>query len=164
MSQQISVRIHKQNRKSMVMKLTPVGIVVFIPQQLKEDSALVRRFIEQGLKKLGNRVLPAPTEEISPARIRALVDEWAERIGVQPKRVQMRDMYRKWGSCSSTGNITLNNALCRLPFALVEYVVCHELVHMIVFNHGKEFKALMSEHMPDWKEREQTLDAILAPK
>jgi predicted metal-dependent hydrolase len=68
-------------------------------------------------------------------------------------------MQRKWGSCSSRDNITLNSSLTWLPPDLAEYVILHELVHLRVFNHGKEFKALMSQHMPDWKTREKALDA-----
>jgi predicted metal-dependent hydrolase len=67
-------------------------------------------------------------------------------------------MQRKWGSCSSKDNITLNSALLGLPPHLAEYVIVHELVHLRVFNHGKEFKALMREHLPDYRERERELD------
>lgn len=145
------------------MKFTPVGIAVFIPEQLKEDSPEVQQFITEGLKKLKLTDLPDPPQETinSPDEIRAMVRAWAQQIGVEPKRIQLRDMYRKWGSCSSKGNITLNTALCYLPRPLAEYVVLHELVHLRVFNHGKAFKAMMSEHMPDWREREQTLDEYL---
>ena len=153
------IRIHRQNRRSMVMKRTPVGLVVFIPRWLKPDSPKVREFIEEGIRKLG---VPAPTvEQSSLDDLRALVSLWAGRLGVQPKRLQFRDMYQKWGSCSNKGNITLNTALRHVPRDQAEYVVLHELVHLKVFNHGKEFKALMSAHMPDWKTREQELDQFL---
>jgi predicted metal-dependent hydrolase len=141
------------------MKRTPVGLVVFIPRWLKPDSPQVRAFIEEGIRKLGT---PPPTvEQITEAEIRRMVTTWAKRVGVQPGRVQLRDMYQKWGSCSSRGNITLNTALCNLPRPLAEYVVLHELVHLWVFNHGKEFKALMAMHMPDYAEREMALDAVM---
>ncbi len=154
-----NIRIHRQNRRTLVMKRTPVGLVVFIPRWLKPDSPQVRRFIADGIEKLG---LPAPTsEQTTPAELRTLMDSWAARLGVQPGRVQFREMYRKWGSCSAKGNITFNTALCNLPFDLAEYVVLHELVHLRVFNHGKDFKALMTIHMPNWREREQRLDAVL---
>ncbi len=153
------IRIHRQKRRSLVMKRTPVGLVVFIPNWLKPDSPKVRQFIEEGVKKLGT---PAPTvEQTSTDDLRALVAYWSERLGVQPTRVQFRDMYQKWGSCSSKGNITLNTALCTLPRDLAEYVVLHEVVHLRVFNHGKEFKTLMSAYMPDWKAREDVLDQYL---
>lgn len=152
----VDIRIHRQNRRSLVMKRTPVGLVVFIPRWLQPESPQVRAFIDEGLRKLG---APSPAVEQSSADdIRAMVAYWAQRLDVQPGRVQMRDMYRKWGSCSSKGNITLNTGLRRLPPELAEYVVLHELVHLIVFNHSKVFKKLMSLHMSDWHEREQRLD------
>ena len=154
-----NIRIHRQNRRTMVMKRTPVGLVVFIPRWLKPGDPQVKRFIADGIAKLG---LPAPTsQQTSPAELRAWLAAWAQRLDVQPGRVQFREMYRKWGSCSSKGNITLNTALCDLSPDLAEYVVLHELVHLRVFNHGKDFKALMSTHMPDWRERERRLDAVL---
>jgi hypothetical protein len=67
-------------------------------------------------------------------------------------------MQRKWGSCSSRDNITLNASLTGIPPHLAEYVILHELVHLRVFNHGKDFKALMRQHMPDFRERERELD------
>ncbi len=157
-----NIRIHRQNRRSLVMKKTPVGLVVFIPRWLKPDSPQVRQFIAEGIAKLGS---PAPAvEQTSVAELRALLALWAERLGVQAGRVQFREMYRKWGSCSSRGNISLNTALCSIPRPLAEYVVLHELVHLRVFNHGKDFKALLTAHMPDWAERERALDTILRGK
>lgn len=154
-----NVRVHRQRRRSLVMKRTPVGLVVFIPMWLREDSPQVRSFIEEGMRKLGKP--PAAAEQTSQKQLRALVRQWAKRLGVEPGRVQFRDMYQKWGSCSSRGNITLNSALCNLPPALAEYVILHELVHLRVFNHGKDFHALMALHMPDYAEREHALDAVL---
>ncbi len=154
-----NVRIHRQNRRSLVMKRTPVGLVVFIPRWLTPESPQVRRFIEAGVKKLG--VPPPPVQQTSAADLRAMVAEWADRLEVQPGRIQFREMYRKWGSCSSKGNLTLNTALLTVPRDLAEAVVLHELAHLRVFNHGKDFKALMSAHMPDWVEREQRLDALM---
>ncbi len=154
-----NIRIHRQRRRSLVMKRTPVGLVVFIPRWLKPDSPQVRAFIEEGIRKLG---LPPPAvQQTTQAEIRAMVVAWAARLGMEPGRVQFREMYRKWGSCSSRGNITLNTALCSVPRPLAEYVVLHELVHLRVFNHGREFKALMTTHMPDWLERDLALDALL---
>ena len=154
-----NIRIHRQRRRSLVMKRTPVGLVVFIPRWLKPDSPQVRAFIEEGIRKLG---LPPPAvQQTTQAEIRGMVVAWAARLGMELGRVQFREMYRKWGSCSSRGNITLNTALCSVPRPLAEYVVLHELVHLRVFNHGREFKALMTTHMPDWLERDLALDALL---
>lgn len=160
MPKDYTVKVRRQHRTSLMMRLVPGGVEVFIPRWMKEDSPKVRAFIESGLEKLGGTVPPIPAEQTSRVQIEKMVAEWATRVGVQPGRVQFRAMSRKWGSCSSRDNITLNSRLTWLPAHLVEYVVLHELAHLKVFNHGKEFKALMSAHMPDWVERERELDAV----
>jgi predicted metal-dependent hydrolase len=155
-----SVTIRRQHRTSLMMRLVPGGIEVFIPRWMKEDSPKVRNFIQSGLEKLGGSVPPIPAEQTSREQIETMVEIWAKKVGVQPGRVQFRAMSRKWGSCSSRDNITLNSRLTWLSPHLAEYVVLHELVHLKVFNHGKEFKAMMSAHMPDWVERERELDSV----
>jgi hypothetical protein len=66
-------------------------------------------------------------------------------------------MRTKWASCSSRGTITLSRDLLKLPRDLVDYVVCHELVHLKIPGHGKGWQALMNIHLPDWRKREDPL-------
>ncbi len=82
---------------------------------------------------------------------------WAERIGVEIRRVQVRSMRNKWASCSTNGTLTLSSDLLRLPHDLVEVVVCHELVHLKIPHHGRGFRALMGCYIPDWQQRERNL-------
>ncbi len=154
------IKIRRQNRKSLLMKRTSSGIVVFIPRWLAKDDPQVVAFIADGLTKLEPYAPPEPRiQQTTPADLMAMVAVWAAKIGVQPKRVRMRTMNSRWGSCSSKGNINLNRALCYLPRHLAEYVVCHELVHLRIFNHSKAFKEMMSQYMSDWKVRQQELKA-----
>jgi len=153
-----SVKIRRQNRKSLLMKLTSNGVMVYIPRWLDKDDPQLKAFIADGLKKLQAQIPSSPRiEQCSIENILAMVQAWSAKIGVQPSRVRMRTMYSRWGSCSSKGSINLNRSLCYLPPHLAEYVVCHELVHMRVFNHSKAFKDMMSQYMPDWKAREKEL-------
>ncbi|MBL8147745.1 MAG: M48 family metallopeptidase [Anaerolineae bacterium] len=159
MPDQISIRIHHQKRRGMAMKRTPVGLVVFLPKWMRSDSPQAQAFIAEGIHKLG---APPPREEtLTAGDLRRMVNVWAQVLNVQPARVQIRTMYRKWGSCSSKGTICLNSALCSVPEELAEYVVVHELVHLTHFNHGREFKAAMTRALPDWRERELALTALL---
>jgi predicted metal-dependent hydrolase len=156
----VPLRIRRQNRKSLAMRVTAAGdVVVYIPTWLREDHPQVRRFIADGLEKLGDHI-PAekPPALHTAADVRAMVHDWAERLGVAPARVSFRAMTRKWGSCSSRGSITLNTALFHVPLPLVEYVVAHELVHMIVFDHSPAFWALLAEHIPDCEARARELE------
>ncbi len=60
---------------------------------------------------------------------------------------------------STTGRLTLNTDLLTLPEELAEFVIVHELVHLLVSNHGKVFKSFLYAYLPDWEEREQRLQS-----
>jgi predicted metal-dependent hydrolase len=151
------VKIIPQQRRTLAMQVTPTCLQVLIPADLDADSPRVRAFIKAGLQKLK----PAETSEVlETSEVREvcrLVAAWSERIGVQIKRVQVRPMRNKWASCSSNGTLTLSSDLLELPRDLVDYVVCHELVHLKVPNHGKGFRALMGCYVPDWQDHERRL-------
>jgi predicted metal-dependent hydrolase len=83
---------------------------------------------------------------------------WAVRIGVKVPHIHIRPMTTKWASISTAGRLTLDAGLVNLPKELGEFVIVHELVHMLAPNHGKLFKSFMYAYMPDWAEREQQLN------
>ena len=69
--------------------------------------------------------------------LRWLARHWATRIGVKITQIHLRAMCLKWASMSTTGRLTLNTDLLAIPRSLAEYVVVHELVHLLAPNHGK---------------------------
>lgn len=91
------------------------------------------------------------------ADLKGTVQQWADRIGVKVREIHLRQMQRKWASISTNGRLTLNTDLLNLPETLMEYVIVHELVHLLVPNHGKLFKGYMSACLPDWEERQNRL-------
>ena len=92
--------------------------------------------------------------------LKGAVSEWAERIGVEVREVHLRNMRRKWASISTNGRLTLNTDLLDLPEALGEFVIVHELVHLLVPNHGKVFKSFMAAYLPDWEDRQHHLQTL----
>lgn len=88
-----------------------------------------------------------PTQEL---RRRALA--WAVRLRVNPRVIRVQDMRRKWGSCSSAGTVTLASDLADQNPRFQDFVIAHELLHLRVPSHGRLFKALMSAHVPGWRE------------
>lgn len=76
---------------------------------------------------------------------------WQEKLNIKANRIQIMKMKNKWSSCSAKRNITLNSELTKLPKEIAEYAILHELLHLIVPNHGKAFKALLSAYMPNWE-------------
>ncbi len=96
--------------------------------------------------------------------LRWAVRNWAARIGVKPARIQVRAMQTKWASISTSGSMTLDLDLLRLPQELGEFVIVHELVHLLAPNHGRVFKSFMHAYMPDWETREKQLQMYSGEK
>ena len=89
---------------------------------------------------------------------RAYIAKWEAVMGVESKSLALRDMSSRWGSCNpSTGRICLNIQLLNYPEECLEYVVVHELCHLLERGHGSKFKALMDAYLPDWRERRALL-------
>jgi hypothetical protein len=89
--------------------------------------------------------------------VRELNGRYAEVLKVRPSGFGFRRMKSKWGSCSSQGKITLNTWLQVLPDELVAFVVHHELAHLLVHNHGPEFKALIRREFPHGRDLDKKL-------
>ena len=83
--------------------------------------------------------------------------QWAVRIGVKTPQVHIRQMKSKWASISTAGRLTLNTDLLHIPRTLGEFVIVHELIHLIAPNHGKVFKSFLYAYLPDWEESERLL-------
>jgi predicted metal-dependent hydrolase len=89
-----------------------------------------------------------------------LVATWERRLGVRVQRIFVQSMKTRWGSCNPiAGNIRLNPELTKKPPECLEYIVVHELVHLIEPSHGPAFVRIMDRHMPSWRERRATLNA-----
>ena len=96
----------------------------------------------------------------SKTDLKGAVWQWEDRIGVKVREIHLRHMRRKWASISTNGRLTLNTDLLSLPEALTEFVIVHELVHLLVPNHGKLFKSFMFAYLPDWEERQDRLRSL----
>lgn len=92
------------------------------------------------------------------ACVPALVEAWEPIMGVRAGKVVYRNMTSRWGSCQpSTGRICINVRLALYPPECLEYVVVHELCHLIERGHGPRFQAAMDRLMPDWRARRAKL-------
>ena len=82
----------------------------------------------------------------------ALIEKWQPRMGVRVNRFYVQSMKTKWGSCSvHSGSIRLNTELAKKPRACLEYIVVHEMTHLLEPTHNSRFIGLMDRFMPKWR-------------
>ncbi len=96
-----------------------------------------------------------------PAIALPLIEKFG-RHGVQPSELVLREMTRRWGSCTTKGKIILNPELIKAPRGSIEYVVIHELCHLIHHDHTQKFLELQSREMPAWEKWKMKLEKLLA--
>ncbi|NBC01957.1 MAG: DUF45 domain-containing protein [Bacteroidetes bacterium] len=93
-------------------------------------------------------------------RVPGLIAEWAPKLGVDVTDWGVRSMKTKWGSCNTDARrIWVNLELAKKPPACLEYIVVHEMVHLLERRHTDRFRALMSRHLPNWRLRRDRLNA-----
>jgi len=95
------------------------------------------------------------------ATLPPLIAKWEGRLGVKVQRYFLQRMKTKWGSCNHrAGTVRFNTELVKKPKDLLEYVVVHELAHLLEQQHSERFKALLDAHFPSWREARLELNAL----
>lgn len=90
-----------------------------------------------------------------------LISKWEPKLGVQVTAYFLQRMKTKWGSCNhQAGHIRLNTELVKKPKDLIEYVVVHEMVHLIEPTHNDRFIAILTDHYPNWREARAELNEL----
>lgn len=90
-----------------------------------------------------------------------LLDKWEPLLGVKANRVFVQRMKTKWGSCTpAAGHIRLNTDLAKKPPECLEYIVVHELVHLLEPTHNEQFVVLMDLYLPHWRHLRQQLNRL----
>lgn len=90
------------------------------------------------------------------------IDKWEKEINVKVSNWNIRRMKTRWGSCNyKKKNIWLNLELVKKPESCIEYVVLHELLHLIEKKHNEKFIALLDKYMPKWKSEKEELNRLI---
>jgi predicted metal-dependent hydrolase len=134
--------------------------------QIDEAIDFHRSWLEQQLAKvveprLGLERLRLTEEQgriEARARISLLAQSEAAALGVTYSRLTMRNQRSRWGSCSSTRALSFNWRLVLAPHDVLDYVVVHEVCHLVELNHGPAFWRLVEKRRPDYAESKQWLD------
>lgn len=149
LGRQYRLKLRKSSEEEVKLK----GAFLYVVSPKHREPQVVRRLVsgwyrERGKVRIGDRF------EVISARF--------EKMGCEPPVPIFRSMPRRWGSLSSGGRISLNPDLIRAPTTCIDYVITHELVHLIHPHHGPAFYELLETLMPDWRRRKQRLEQSLS--
>jgi hypothetical protein len=175
--QNYTVEITKKNVKNTNLRLKPSDpqvIHISIPYSVSYASAM--QFLEQPktihwLQRIQkkfreNPVKPVSKDSISEEQLQKMPEyrerlsqllpgmfaRWEPILGVRCNKVAIRDTRRQWGSCSiRTRNISISVWLGACPEECIEYVVVHELVHLLEYGHNKRFYGILDQYYPNWR-------------
>ena len=111
--------------------------------------------------ELNEEALERNLKKFYIASCRTIVEErikiYQKQLKVRPKTIEIVESRVKWGSCSSDRNLTFNYRLAMAPIEVIDYVVIHELCHLLHMNHDRSFWRRVGSIMPDYKEKEEYL-------
>jgi predicted metal-dependent hydrolase len=122
-------------------------LTVTLPDGRDGPSSVGKALVEWYRKHAGERV---------PER----ASQWAGKVGVAVPQVLVRDQRKRWASCDKAGVLRVNWRIIQAPMRLVDYVVAHELVHLVHPDHTPEFWARLGRAMPDYEGRRERLRQV----
>lgn len=106
------------------------------------------------------KVIEAYYRQVLKEQLVVLLPLWSARLGVIVHDLRIQKMKTKWGSCAiENGRIIINLELAKKPIECLEYVLVHELAHLLERKHSERFVAILNEYLPDWLERKALLAA-----
>jgi predicted metal-dependent hydrolase len=136
--------IETEGKSEVVLRGHKLQLHVRPGQTPEQREAVLRRWYRDRLR-----------EQVAP-----LIEHWQAALGVKLADWGIKRMKTKWGSCTEKARrIWLNLELAKKPPECIEYLVVHELVHLLVRHHDDRFFALMDRHLPRWRAVRKTLNA-----
>ena len=166
---EFEVWILRKRIKNINLRVKPPDGRIEVSAPLRVDTSFVRAFVREKrdwIRKQQERIAASPQgraaaaspdevaqwREVVQAFVPPLIAKWEPVMGVKAGKIAYRNMTSRWGSCQpSTGRICINVRLALYPPECLEYVVVHELCHLLERGHGPRFHALMDAFLPDWK-------------
>ena len=143
------VRIYKKLSLSERVLLDEKKVYIFLKDTSDEEQA--QKLFDLWWRNFACSIFQSEMEQ--------LYRKVFKKYGLSQPKILVRKMKTLWGSCTpKKGKITLNEYLLKADMRCIQYVILHELTHLIYPNHSKDFYDFLTIHMPDWKERKKELD------
>jgi len=164
----IPYRISYRNIKHPRLELRTGELEVILPFGHDPETVLSKHrnwifkkteFIKECLNNSSNMEINDRTEKEFKKITRSLVNLFTGELKIRLNKVYFRKMKTKWASCSSRNNLTFNKLMKYLPKHLIDYIIFHEVAHLIELKHSKKFWKLVSGKFPKHNKIEEDLFA-----
>ena len=141
---------------------------LIMPLNYNEDEEIIKKhekwiynkisLIKASQKEAENKELNfVRTHKEFKDMVLSSVEKFSRILGVEVNKVFFKKMKTRWGICSSRRNVNINKYLMHLPSYLIEYVVFHEVAHLVEMGHNKRFWKIIEQKYPDYKDMEDEL-------
>ncbi|MBK7377603.1 MAG: M48 family metallopeptidase [Ignavibacteriales bacterium] len=131
-----TLHLHTNDEQKISLRISNGKIIISHPSNFNPESKEVQSAIKKGIIE----ALRIEAKTFLPVRVRFLAD----RFGLEYRKLSIKNIKSRWGSCSGKNNINLNVHLMRLPDYLIDYVILHELAHTVHHNHSPKFWELLN--------------------
>ena len=147
LGKQYQLKIFQSEGAKEYVKMDREHILVCVKE--KNDTARVKKLLINWYRRQALKIYSERLETWFPR---------FERYNIKQPRIFVREMRSRWGSCTAAGKMTLNLKLVMVPKQFIDYIIVHELCHLVEHNHSQAFYALMSRIMPGWEEHREKLN------
>ena len=181
MTEDIRIHVRRKNIKNMYLRVKEdTGVVeVSAPLQMSDRKILCfvnerRDWIKEAQERIAEKkkkeeaapvIVPFMEREMRrnlKKKLTAYIKGYEPVMGVKSNGFTIKKMKTRWGSCNvKTGHLNFNFALSQVPDECVEYVVVHELTHLLEPSHNARFWGLMEQYLPDARQLRKELNSIL---
>lgn len=163
----INYEIERKRIKNLYIYIKDGKVLVKAPIRLKEKN--IQEFVNKKSKwiyekikedkqkiKIDKEIYPNEIENLKKI-VQESINKYEINLKVRPNKVTLKKIKYAWGSCSSKKNISINLNLAKKSDKAIEYVVLHEMCHLIHMNHSKKFWNLVKENMEEYKKYKKEL-------
>lgn len=141
------LKVYKEAIPNPSFKFKQGRFIATVPRAWSQDQIqehleqkLIHWYREHGLKKIKERA-----------------KEYQSMLGVEPRSLQLRTQHKRWGTCTPNGDIYLNWRIVMAPIRVIDYIIVHELAHLIVPEHNDKFWRIVRTTLPNYKEAKEWL-------
>lgn len=137
-------------------------IIKLTPENKKNSVNMEDNTVTVSITDAGQNV-PAVVEEWLRAKAQETlpseIARWAQKMGVQFNNIVIKDQKTRWASCSDKKNLNFSYRIIKMPLVVADYLIVHELAHLIFFNHGQDYWQTVEQYIPAFKEHRKWLSA-----